>query len=267
MNYAVEQIRGFEADMGGNNEYGPLAWIFNTVPEYPRNVFLISDGGVDEADRLYNICRSNVHNSRLHAFGIGNGAEADIIRNLAKAGRGVSELVVEGESFQNKVINVLKKSIVPALSNWRITTDTDAIFAPSASHVPNLYAGESFALYALFNEAEVPESITMTCLNTKSLEEETYTVAIREDDEEPGDAVPKLWARQRLNHLEHLLKVDNQTDYKSEIQKISLEYQIPSSQTAFIASAKNTDAVTGELKFSKIPVTESSFARRGGYQP
>ena len=85
--------------MRGNEEYTPLKWIFDSQPEYPRSVFLISDGGVGNADRLYQIIRENVKNSRLHAFGIGQGAEKDIIMNLAKSGKGVHEFVQEGESF------------------------------------------------------------------------------------------------------------------------------------------------------------------------
>jgi len=250
--------------MGGNNEYGPLAWIFSTTPTLPRNIFLISDGGVENAQALYNICRSNVHNARLHAFGIGSGAEADIIRNLAKSGKGVCEMVVEGESFQNKVIGVLKKAIVPALSNWKITTDTETEveFAPSAQIVPNLYAGESFQLYARLDSSALPKAITMTCINTKSMQEETYSVEIDPSEEQQGDSVHKLWAKMRINEFEHFTKIGQ--DKKSDIQALSIEYQIPSSQTAFIASARNIDPVTGDVEFKKIPVTESTFSRGYG---
>lgn len=96
---AVAQIQTFLPDMHGNEEYAPLKWIFDTVPEFPRSVFLISDGGVGEADRLYTIIRQNVRNSRVHAFGIGQGAEKDIIMNLAKSGKGVHEFVEEDETF------------------------------------------------------------------------------------------------------------------------------------------------------------------------
>ena len=63
----------------------------------------------------------------------------------------------------------------------------------------------------------------------------------------------------RINEFEHFTKIGQ--DKKSDIQALSIEYQIPSSQTAFIASARNTDPVTGDVEFKKIPVTESTFSR------
>lgn len=123
---AVSQIQAFKADMGGTEADAPLKWIFDVVPEFPRSVFLISDGGVGGADRVFSIIKENVCNSRVHAFGIGNGAEKDIIMNVAKSGKGVHEFVEENETFQHKVIAVLRKAMMPALSKWSIIWDTGA---------------------------------------------------------------------------------------------------------------------------------------------
>jgi len=68
---AVQEISMMQADMRGNEEYSPLKWVYDSIPEYPRSIFLISDGGVGNAHKLYEIIRENVKNSRLHAFGIG----------------------------------------------------------------------------------------------------------------------------------------------------------------------------------------------------
>ena len=79
--------------MGGSDVYSPLRWIFDSKPEYPRSIFFFSDGGVSRVDELYSMTRENVNNSRLHSFGIGQGADRDVIINLAKSGKGVHEFV------------------------------------------------------------------------------------------------------------------------------------------------------------------------------
>ena len=199
---AIAQIQTFKADMCGNYEYGPLKWIFDKEPEYPRSVFLISDGGVSNANQLYSIIKANVKNSRLHAFGIGRGAEKDIIMNLAKSGKGVHEFVEENETFQHKVVAVIRKSMLPALSKWQITMDGSPELAPSPSLVPVLYSGESFSLYAIFPNAEsIPTMATMTAFNTKSCYTVTFEVPINKDLTLEGDSLHKLWATMKIKEL------------------------------------------------------------------
>jgi len=45
----------------------------------------------------YNIC------SRVFTFGIGSGASTALVNGIAKAGRGTSEFIKEGERMQPKV--------------------------------------------------------------------------------------------------------------------------------------------------------------------
>ena len=78
------------------------------------------------------------------------------------------------------------------------------------------------------------------------MEEETYTVAVDPSMEQAGESVHKLWAKMRINEYEHLTKTGE--DKSSDIIALSVEYQIPSSKTAFIASARNTDPVTGDVE-------------------
>ena len=260
---AVAQIQTFNADMCGNEEYTPLKWIFDFKPEYPRSVFLISDGGVGQATRLYQIIRENVNNSRLHAFGIGQGAEKDIIMNLAKSGKGVHEFVEENETFQHKVVAVLKKAIMPALSKWSIEWDKgEPEQSPTVAYIPNLYAGESFTLFARFpDSANVPSLVTLNCFNTKTNSQEQYQVAIDATQAIEGDGLHKLWASSKIKELQHQNQSEEpKGDLKVDMKRISIDYQVPCSETAFIALAKNKEATTEDIELRKVPIVEQSIS-------
>lgn len=65
-----------------------------------------------------------------------------------------------------------------------------------------------------------------------------------------GDSLHKLWASTRIKEL------STSGNKNEEIKNLSVEYQVPSSQTAFIALAKNTDPATGAVELRKVPIVE-----------
>jgi hypothetical protein len=244
--------------MGGTEIHQPLQAVFAEVPDYPRAIFLLTDGGVSNPGSVIDLIKDNINNSRVHSFGIGSGASRELIINSAKAGKGVHEFVHEGERMHEKVISVLKKAILPALSKWTVEWESaveGTRFSPSVKFVPNLYYGEVFTLYAHLGAQEfASNSLKLTCLNTKTNSPQTFIIPVDGAKAVIGDSVHKLWCKTRINELEHLRKQG--ADHKAEILELSLEYQIPSKETAFIASEKSDDPVTGEAVLRKIPISE-----------
>ena len=69
---ATNHVNNFRANLGGTNIYDPLDSIFKqpTKPGYPRQVFILTDGEVNNKDRCIDLVRRNVNTTRLFAFGI-----------------------------------------------------------------------------------------------------------------------------------------------------------------------------------------------------
>jgi hypothetical protein len=84
---AIEAINTFSADM----LLAPLTHIFaqKVDPEYPRHIFLITDGCVGNTDEVVNLVRENNGSSITHAVGIGRGADEDLVFGCAYAGNGL----------------------------------------------------------------------------------------------------------------------------------------------------------------------------------
>jgi hypothetical protein len=176
---AVEQVSSFQADMGGTEIHSPLQYIFDQPSQYPRAVFLLTDGEVDSPSIVVDLIKENRGNSRVHSFGIGNGVDRNLIIQSAKAGNGVSEFVASGENMQVKVIDVLKSAMMPALCNWEITCSGPAAnIVPKCESLPAVYFNESFYVFAKFDADPTGSTLNLRCLNTKTEENMDFVIPI-----------------------------------------------------------------------------------------
>lgn len=69
----------------------PLKHIFSSkiIDNYPRQIFLLTDGEVVNTQSLIDLVKNNVKFSRVHTIGIGAGASRDLIEGCAKSGKGL----------------------------------------------------------------------------------------------------------------------------------------------------------------------------------
>ena len=76
--------------MGGTEILEPLADIFQEKGsgELPRSVYLLTDGAVGNTKAVVELVMKNNENCSVNTFGIGSGADDNLIRNGAKAGKG-----------------------------------------------------------------------------------------------------------------------------------------------------------------------------------
>lgn len=72
---AVLSIKMMSADMGGTEIYNPLFNLLSQKPidGYPKQIFLLTDGGVSNTQGVINMVGNNNRYARVHTIGIGNG--------------------------------------------------------------------------------------------------------------------------------------------------------------------------------------------------
>lgn len=61
------------ANMGGTEIYNPLSFIFESqaiIPGIPRNIFLITDGGVTDTDSVLELIKRNAEYISIYTLGI-----------------------------------------------------------------------------------------------------------------------------------------------------------------------------------------------------
>ena len=73
------------SDLGGTEIFNPLSSLISSksIEGYPKQIFLLTDGGVSNTEAVINMVRQNNKYSRVHAIGIGNGCSQRLITGCA----------------------------------------------------------------------------------------------------------------------------------------------------------------------------------------
>jgi hypothetical protein len=69
----------------------------------------------------------------VHGIGIGNGASEDLILGCAQQGKGYSVMISDTEDPTDKIIDILDKSLSPAISKIQLSFEKERV----QSVVPN----------------------------------------------------------------------------------------------------------------------------------
>ncbi len=74
--------------MGGTKIFEPMSEVFSWPLDknLPRQIYLLTDGEVENTKAVVNLIKSNSKNCRVHTFGIGEGASSELIKDCAVAG-------------------------------------------------------------------------------------------------------------------------------------------------------------------------------------
>ncbi|XP_066458219.1 von Willebrand factor A domain-containing protein 5A-like [Eleutherodactylus coqui] len=245
MEEAVKKVNEMEADLGGTEILQPLKKIYKTagMPDYPRQVFLFTDGEVGNTKEVVNEVQKNSDNHRCFTFGIGEGASTSLIKGMARAGGGIFEFITGKDRMQTKVLRALKCSLQPIVKNvsltWSLPSGMEAILL---SKVPTaIFHGQKVIIYAQLKGKVETEAEGEVCLQYNFKDEilkNTICFTLKvEKVERP--TIHRLAAKSLISELE------SGTDSKSEevkkkILETSLQSRVISSLTAFVAVNKDT---------------------------
>lgn len=99
--HAINEIKQFDANLGGTEIYKPLEEIFKKpVADEVHNshIYLLTDGAVLNAEKVIDLIKNNcTGKSRLHTFGIGSGADERLIKGCAFSGKGNFSFIYQPE--------------------------------------------------------------------------------------------------------------------------------------------------------------------------
>ena len=107
--YAIDQVKKFRADLGGLDILRPLKTIFEMESECDKqDYFLLTDGAVPNTDQILKVIEDNASPSRrLHTFGLGDEVDEKLIKKAAIKGFGHFYLTKELQNLDNKIIDSL----------------------------------------------------------------------------------------------------------------------------------------------------------------
>ena len=113
----INIIKNIKADMGGTNISSPLDDIYKdkdnnySTINLSKNIFILTDGYVDNREQCINLITTNSNKFRIHALGIGNDFDEILIEKSGKLGKGSSTFVKNIENINSAVIDTLNKCL------------------------------------------------------------------------------------------------------------------------------------------------------------
>jgi hypothetical protein len=119
---ALDTANALRADLGCTEIYEPLSAVFGEGRKGAgvRQVFVITDGEVDNTDRVIELARNHAGANRCFAIGLGSGADAGLVQGIADATGGRADFVADGADLTTTVIAQLEASLRPVVAGVSI---------------------------------------------------------------------------------------------------------------------------------------------------
>ncbi|XP_068729632.1 von Willebrand factor A domain-containing protein 5A-like [Montipora capricornis] len=280
---ATDLAQSLEADLGGTEILQPLQWVFSQPPVkgHPRQLFVLSDGGVGNTAEVLQLVKKHSSTTRCFTFGIGSGAPTELIKGMARAGKGTAEFVTDRDDpMQAKVIKALKRALQPVITDVSVTWDLPQgwVVQQIPSTLSPLFSGDRLVIYGLLksseNASQDSESV-VRLQGTLSQHERmehlitfpTPTTSITTDTvEDPNSsAILHCLAAQKFIQVKQDdlsdTNGDKLEDSKSRIISVSKSANVASKFTSFVAVDKeNHQPISGPLTIRRVPSLDVCYA-------
>ena len=245
LDLALETIKTFEANFGGTEILYPVKKVLE-IPvrsEYPKFVFLLTDGDVWNADEVVAMIKHNLNFSRLYTVGIGNGVSSSFIKRMAEVGKGKFEFVKDEDNIEEKTISLLYSATSPYAKNVRISFNNESYvkeMVPKPEKIIMLLKNEMFQFFIFMKEMENIEEIQdfeiyVSYENSFTKKKEEFKLTF--DDMkfiDKSDVFHKLAIKKKISILSEDLNDKNNTEIEKIIVQDSVNFQVLSEYTAFI---------------------------------
>lgn len=245
----LKDISRVEADMGGT-ELKKVISHACSLPVRPggiRSIILITDGAVHNASEIIRDAVSVGKGVKFYSFGTGYGASHQLIKGLAEASRGAWEMIQPGENTAPRVLRQLSRINHTPTVDLEVTTKN--IELEFTGELPPFYDGDSFTLFAKVKKLKENASVIFAGKNADS----SFIWKCGIDNIGSENAIPLLWAADRISHLEYSSERNSETE--SEIRDIALNFNLLSSQTSMVGiSRKKGTSANTMPEYRRIPV-------------
>uniref|UniRef100_A0A6B2KX07 VWFA domain-containing protein n=1 Tax=Arcella intermedia TaxID=1963864 RepID=A0A6B2KX07_9EUKA len=271
---ATHYVAQMEANMAGTNILEPIKSVLNqfkqmkdqdpgSYQQYPKQVFCLTDGEVDNTQEVLKFVKNNIDEARIFTFGIGSEASKTLVRGIAKYGRGKEEFVVSGERIEPKVMKQLKRALMPILKN--ITIDWSGLDHPKYSNLttnfPPVFDGERILIYGFLSGIKNFNDQKVTITGTTGQQTHTWEIPITKKDLIEGSLVHRLTARQYIQALE--LTKSN----KDKIVELGIEWGLVTKYTSYIAIEERETATISHLQKINVQKEITNARARASDRP
>lgn len=247
MNAALNYISTLEAG-GSTNISGAFSTAvpqFSAASENTANIIIFFTDGQATAgitgtngilEHVQGLVTQNELQLNIFTFGIGSDANEQLLTLLASQNNGISEFL-EGSELEEVITQFYLTIRNPVLLNTEVEFSSEVISEVYPVALPNLYKGQQMIVAGRYTE---PADVSVTLSGTAfgSPVEYEYSLELADSSIEQYQFLPKIWAKQKIEHLIVLYySYDSNSqeaeELKEQIIELSLKYGVITEFTSF----------------------------------
>ena len=244
---------------------------FEDADARTRLVFFLTDGYIGNDQAVVEAVYDNARASRVFSFGIGTSVNRFLLDEMARAGRGVSEVVTLAEDADAVVDRLVRRIDAPVLTDLELAIDPALgvrELLPAGGRLPDLYDVEPLVLIGRFDRA-ARGTITLRGRTGAGAWERTISVTLPEREPQ-HDVVPTLWARAKVDELllPKLAAVEQDSldaPTQRAVIRLGEAFHITTPYTSFVAVEKSRVVVGGKPMLVSVPVELPSGTNWNGF--
>ncbi|MCI0470156.1 MAG: VWA domain-containing protein, partial [Candidatus Aminicenantes bacterium] len=271
---AREFIRNLKA-IGGTNidEALTLALGMKKMKDRPYTIIFITDGkptiGVTDEDALLNkIKKSNIADTRIFTFGIGNEINTHLLDKITEITRAYRSYIAPEEDIEIKVSDFYAKVQSPILTDLELNFGSNIRISKSyPADLPDLFKGSAITLLGRYR-GQGTAQIVLSGKSGNRQQRREFSGSFTAQDE-GNDFIPPLWAARRIGYLLDQIRLHGQDkELVDEVTQLARAYGILTPYTSYLIVEDEKTNVRREMirpedqTLGQIAETDADFETR-----
>ncbi|BCU76044.1 VIT domain-containing protein [Luteolibacter sp. LG18] len=243
-----------------------------------RSIVVMTDGFVGFDKEVFATIRSHLGQANLFSFGIGSSVNRSLIEGMARAGQGEPFVVTQPSEVKETVTRFRDLIANPVLAKIRVEADGVELSGIEPSPYPDLFANRPLVITGKWNGEPKGRIIVRGIAGNGAPFEKAIDLAEAATKGTDHPALPVLWARERVRHIEDALITHDGRSVPAapletvrEITTLGLTHQLLTPYTSFVAVDETPRSFEGLAQTVKqplpLPAGVSSSAIGGTSQP
>ncbi len=224
-----------------------------------RVVCFMTDGFIGNDMEIIHEIQKTSGAARVFSFGIGNSVNRFLIENMARAGRGASEVVLLDSKGDEAAKRFHQRTHRPVLTD--ITLDTGGLdlqqVLPEPNAIPDLFSAQPLVLTGRYERGGEGE-VVLRGHTARGPFERRIRVSLPERQPE-HDVLAALWARAKIDAVMArdwigIQQGQPDSSVKSEVTRLGIDFSLVTQFTSFVAIEEKVINDGGQTRRVEVPI-------------
>lgn len=242
-----------------------------STPAPPMRICMfLTDAYVGNDRGIVAAVRENAGTTRVFSFGIGNSVNRWLIDEMARAGRGESEIVTLAESADEAVARFAKRIQTPVLADVQVAFEGFEATAVTPALIPDLFDVKPLVVHARYAAAGSGTVVVRGRTGAGPWERRIPVQLAGPGSGDAADMLPSLWARSQADDalapvLKELEQESVPADVRRRVTSLGEGWQIMTPFTSFVAIEKARVTLGGRALLVPVPIELPQGTRWEGF--